>query len=1353
MAEFDLGDIVQGVVVQLKTIGAETLQPAIAALDKLKDSNISLNATMTASVTSANAQTAAILAQAAALDRHTALLQANRDAAKQAADAHNALTIGGINLESMMIRLAVRFVAYQLIIKTVVTEVKNLVAEHEAFGAAAQRMDLLLKGVGTSARAAGDDIEKWATGLASVSNFKASETLGAFDNLLEKTHNLESAMLLTSDAMTIAEATGLKLSEASKKVGDAIDGSLSAIKSLGINLGDVTDAMLKATDQATRESFIHEEVMRQFGTTAENMKAPINAWADLAANIERAWEALKHYLNEKGKPTQPGAPDTPGMAFFKHGMAGLMESTGYYGGDPNSYQGPGGGSFPSQPSPYAQETGGKVLSQGGRDAAATMSADALAKETDKIVKLTDAYNKLDPALDAVGKKRAEIAATYDNEIAAQEKELAVLHKVGDAAAGQRAVIQDHIDDLKKWKIAAEDLASDKILGKAAAKSAALEEAIRKTATEAGDFYDKMVRLADIPEKVVDPLGAALDEENKKWDVLSASSDKWAGKLVDDADHAVSSVMAIGPAIDFYKHKADEAVEANYWDKIAKQADQASTKAIAAIDKMLKEAAKLPAIYGGPVQQAGQAAEDAITAAKASVGQPGGMTQEEFAAFVQLQRQAVQATLTDWEKNAHAAGEEFNRVVKEATSVIGHDFAAIFDGLISGDFGAAIRSIGKEAGKDFGKTASEALMSLLHLSGPNPNDPSTWLGQSTFADAQKVYQGSGLQASNAATAHNISAGIGAAASLYSIATTPGISVGQGALAGAAAGATFGYVGAIVGAVVGGIAAAIAPSASKDYKYGLFEYNAADGVTLGTNKNLSPAEIQQMTQALYKAINDANNAYVEMFAKLGPAMLAQWADMMAGEQFDPSGYIGTAASKNYLKHWQEWLNTGLPAEFTAYVLPLVDEALTGLGASADFISKVNAMAAQMDPKAAATYFGTLFDALRQLSQDMSDLNIPALPVAGGFDFGTNSLWDQARQKTNELFIQSAEPAVEQLKALAAAIPLLTGQDQADAIKQYAALEASIHDQEIAYLQKIQQLSDQVHDSIDKTVQSLELAGFTKTVNGKTKTDYQGEENYLNALYQQDLGKMRAATTPELKAKYEQDAQAVIMQMYGVAQASGNTAAAEQYRLWAISQLKSLGDSFDEQMKTLVTPLDALNKELSDLTAALWALIGNAGGKPNTRPVPVSGRTGPTPPGDGSHTGTRNGGRGDKSGEPPGPGGLPGEYWDGFEWVPRGGIDQVTYPEPGTPGDPYLMSHRTPVSLTGSGSSSTSSTIFLRAAALHAARSADNSDKSVDLLRELRDLAAAAAADGGTPIIVMPNNTSTAFATRVQRAHSGR
>ncbi len=356
--------------------------------------------------------------------------------------------------------------------------------------------------------------------------------------------------------------------------------------------------------------------------------------------------------------------------------------------------------------------------------------------------------------------------------------------------------------------------------------------------------------------------------------------------------------------------------------------------------------------------------------------------------------------------------------------------------------------------------------------------------------------------------------------------------------------------------------------------------------------------------------------------GGAFLPELATAIANEQFTSLearagggslfGGVGSAASKSWAQQFQLWLTTGLPAQLTEELWkPMADALEKGLGIPIDTVNRLYQEVQGMDPSQVVTFLANLTQGLQELEQVLPSFQAPgSFGVGGvGYTFDPNSIAGAAYAQLHAGIGDTIIPEMDQLKIIMQSLPLLSGADYANAVKQAGDLAVQIRQQEIEYEKEILQVQDQIRASIQSSIQTLTLAGFTQ--NGKT--DYQGQENYLNQILGQEKQQLAVATTPQQVQAAEQAIQATIMQMYNIAASTGNQTAINAYRQWAIDQLNALEAASNAKLKSLTDPLVELNKELADLVTALDNLIKNGAGLPpgGTRDTGNPGSTRGTPP----------------------------------------------------------------------------------------------------------------------------------------------
>ncbi len=662
----------------------------------------------------------------------------------------------------------------------------------------------------------------------------------------------------------------------------------------------------------------------------------------------------------------------------------------------------------------------------------------------------------------------------------------------------------------------------------------------------------------------------------------------------------------------------------YFDKVSQSIQKMADSADEQLDKLKQKLTDaLVALPGSSsvitqIQQIGDQAKAAIAQVQAlatmsGTSTPGtfglmSMTPEQLKAWndsiIQTATDAGNQLKSGFIDSARALGDELKKQIEEATSSLSHDFQSLFDALVSGggtkSFETALQSIAKEAGKDFGKEATSAIEGILGIQGPQAGNYSTWGGPfANFQQANQAYQGSDQQAGDAQTNKYIAAGIQGLAGLAGIATTPGMTVGGGALEGAAMGSSFTWVGAVIGAVLGAIAGAIAPSKSQNYQYGEPEYSPYGGWKLVGTKNLSQDQIDQYLQQLQTAMDTYNDGFVKIIAAFPVNLMAAAAQVLtqtegvmtglsaghADEGGSQYGTIGGAASSQWAQEMSTYISEGLPEAIEGAFRNVLSTGFQSIGFSGQGANALLNEAQTMAPTDALTFLSTIQQAIEEFNKVIPNLSQSFLPSSTSntafSSGGQGSIWQQAWEQTNQSFAASLADSQTQMLQLAAAIPLLSGTDQANAIKQLADLNTQRYQAEIAFAQQLQAAILNMSRSFDADIRSKTLAGM-KTAAGTP--DYGSQENYLNTYLQKLEGQAGQATTVDQLNYLQQQIQATIDQMVSIADNSGNAGMAAKYDNWAIhggtSGQGALGDA-EAFLNGLYTKLgdgvDSLNAQL--------------------------------------------------------------------------------------------------------------------------------------------------------------------------------
>jgi len=1035
-------------------------------------------------------------------------------ATKQLGSDMDSTTSSGINLESMLTRIAVRSVLMYAAVRPVMSAIQEIIKEHEAWSAAAAATDFTL---GKES----ETVKQFAKDLAGLGSASGGQILAGFNEINNRAHDVAASLNLTSLALDLSVASGAKFETAAKAIASAVQGQSQGIQDLGIKLDEHEKKLLKAATAGEKLAIVEGLI------------------------AEKASGAADALYRQYAIPTTGG--NTP-QELANYQMQLAAEEQRH----------------------FALEAKGAGEAAVGARLDMLAEADAAVRGAQAIEKTAESHAKLASIESQTANAIASVTKLFDR-------------PPDDAFASGLQNIADRAEQVRRSLT--ELATSDQI-------QAALDRA------KAG------VEAAQAALDIAKSKQANIDAEQIK--VLQASAAEHqaaASALLQEAaalDAASGKIQAQIPLIQAKTEAEKRAYSTNYM----KLASEEAEKALAALEAREQEVAsrfddlfnqsqtKLSGLapnFAGP-------GSDYVAALKQEFAdlyaQRNELDEAEFKERARLIQEELKLMLEGMIANAHAFGEEFARQMQQATRDLAHDFQSIFEGITTGNLDSALKGISREAGKDFGKYAANALLGLLGLQGPQQNDPSTWMGQGSFAEAQKAYQGSALQQKNATEAATIVAGAQAALGLYQIATTQGISVGQGALQGAALGLSVGaaagpyaVIGAVIGAVVGGLAAAFAPAASTDYKYGDFAYTYGAGGP-GTpggaflrkdvlNQNLSQGEIDQTLEQINATVQNFNDRYVAIFAKLGPQFMAQLDALLQHEDFSSGlpgvggAFVGSAPSKNFLKHLNDWLTIGLPGQLNDYFWnPLASALGSTLGLSQAKLDELHTEMNALNPKDAIALVEKLVDTILAINKTMAQLS-------GTGPNGNLVAAAYANAHTPSIFSTDTKNAIADLQNLANSIKDLSDPSAIDTLSQINQGMQNFYQMALQYVSELEAAQTSIDQSLNALIEKHKLNLMTKA---DGSPDYQSQVNYLYTQEQFAIGQEKKATTAADIQYWAGQAASYLEAINGIAAKIGGSTA-KQFEQWTLQQEQALE-------KTTNDRIAALEKMAQDAASALAA-----------------------------------------------------------------------------------------------------------------------------------------------------------------------
>lgn len=213
-------------------------------------------------------------------------------AQKQIGPAMEEATHAGINMESMLTRIAFRFVAMQLVIRPVIQAIKETVKAYEDQQAALQAIDAALESTGTATAANTEKVIEATAAISKLSDFTATDLNNAFAKLVERGHDANAALTLIQAAADLAAGTHIKLAKAAQDLGSALEGQITALENDGIAFSGEEKILLKYMDAADRLAVINAKVEDSFGGQAAAMDQHAPSWQHFTSNVLAAVDAV-----------------------------------------------------------------------------------------------------------------------------------------------------------------------------------------------------------------------------------------------------------------------------------------------------------------------------------------------------------------------------------------------------------------------------------------------------------------------------------------------------------------------------------------------------------------------------------------------------------------------------------------------------------------------------------------------------------------------------------------------------------------------------------------------------------------------------------------------------------------------------------------------------------------------------------------------------------------------------------------------------------------------------------------------------------------------------------------------------
>jgi hypothetical protein len=541
---------------------------------------------------------------------------------------------------------------------------------------------------------------------------------------------------------------------------------------------------------------------------------------------------------------------------------------------------------------------------------------------------------------------------------------------------------------------------------------------------------------------------------------------------------------------------------------------------------------------------------------------------------------VAAILTGGKGFGRAAANEFNSLTKEGAKDIIGKMVEFASGVKQDDLGNYLNSAGQVI-KDKNGNAVTNMSEAVAVGGNKTN-------------MAKLQNGMALAQIGFGSYSNAKA-------------NPEGSMTAGIAGGFMAGLSTGniYV-AIAGAIIGGIGAAIGKAAAQDqYKYAKFNISDKGVVTASQVQEITPAAMKQMTAQVQETFDDVWNSLVKI-------MISVKGVIPSIKEID--GTIQPNPSKNYLKHFDEWISNTLPTQLVGLFKGGMENAATHLGMSAARFTEIWNHFSNIDPKKMVDALQTLFEALTNFREVLQFINgsIPLpdytglVPVPGRGravrpPHNPSDAWQEFQKNETQnilypTFASQTLDARNKMVDLGKSLNSLTGASQIQAARELSTMMVDYMTTSKNFMRDLVLLSHEIDQQVQSMIQDLVAQGLTKTdENGQRVPDYQAQAEYWKQIADSILHKIQTDTTPDQVNKDWQDYLKAIGNVQN-AQSQLGPENAEAARQWMIQALQMGNQYFQDAIKRIGDDVnkinDWINTQLGPYITQFTSILQNAG-----------------------------------------------------------------------------------------------------------------------------------------------------------------
>ncbi len=1130
--------------------------------------------------------TASIAAVAAEEQRLKFAVQEANAALLQQKAAADSLSVGGINLESMLTRIGFRFIAMQLVMKPVMEGVQKLIQSYRDQEEAEKHLDTALLANGQSLDGNKEAVLATTEAIARLSDFTGTQLDNAFAKIAERGHDVDAALLLIGRSADLAAGTGIKLEKAATDIGAALEGQTTALQNDGLALSENEKAAFKLMDTTERAAFLNAKLTDSFGGMAAEMDKHSPTWDHFTENMKEFGRLLDDIF---GQPERNLLLNVKMLFNRDIGPADLGQKL------PDDLakrvQAALGG-------PSSTQAEGQLALESGQQKVVAENADAY----DRLIASID---KLDPSLDKLGKRQAEINLQFAGAKKSIDGEIQSLLAGGEASTEKITTLERMRGGLEAWRQATVAAAGDDSLEKSLAKieaAATKNEKALATAADSANAYEVQVAKLAGHDRDLDPYAAGLQRIDEQYRATYEAGTRRLEQLAKEGtalSDSAAKIISERDSLAGLEEVAREQYDNAYIEKSALR-DEAALQAL--VDKATLAAAKLPGSLGDSLTGSigGLKADVEAALALLDVAFQQGLIPAEAVGAVEQQMKGIFTVAGDeLIAQTQKAGQALQKILNDSFHTIG---SVIEGGILDGKDGIekAFTGIFSESVKKGSKILTNDLVVAL---GGSP-DASAYQGGETDPAYLKDKADAGANGDKitAAVGQGFTAVAGVISSYSSHATEAQVAASNAmtALAIAQAGGynLYSDVAAVAYFVVSEAAHLLAPAdnTGKFYTHINVTDNKVDfGADAGHN-GLGYSSDQQ--KQIFESIQQTIDTYVDGLTDV----LFKFPQTLADKLMKGAGTLNLAefqnawngaASHGFNDSMNAWIANGLPQMIANNFWEPIAQGLEENGISASAAAAIHDAANKMVPKDAMKFISDTVAAVLGINDLMKKLS--ASVFAGRGD--STSLWQQASDAVHPDAIAALQKGADDLMKMGDEMQYMNLPGQVAEMGLINTALQNRYDTELRLIQAVQSAIENITTSYEATRRQFALEGM---VGKDGKPDYQSQVDYLKKYLDSLTMQIATTTDPGKLNDLGNQINQIVQQIVSVGGNMGPDAKAA-YLKWGdqalsaaqsalTTQLKKMGDAIDKQnaefLKKFQPFIDAFEKgagAVSDSTTA--------------------------------------------------------------------------------------------------------------------------------------------------------------------------